>query len=97
MSRFDEIKDRHAGWDYVSGAAAHNDRGELIAMVEAAEKSAVTIKTDKERQTWIQFDAGEGRKALLNLNGIVLDLNPKGITRGICCDALRELHKELKP
>ena len=50
----------------------------------------ITIKADKDGQVWIHFDAGGGRKAMVNLNNIVKEMQPVGITKCICLDAINK-------
>jgi len=49
---------------------------------------SIEIKAKKDA-VWLSFDDGNGHKALLNLNNIVLSLSKQGFTRSICMEVLR--------
>ena len=57
--------------------------------IEQLEDMPIKIQVGTDGQIWIDFDAGDGRQAQLNLNNIVLAKPKKGINRGIMLDAIR--------
>ena len=44
----------------------------------------------KDDGVWLNFEGANGRQALLNLNNIVNELNPSGITQNICAEAIQQ-------
>ena len=60
-----------------------------VKRIEQLEDMPIKIQVGTDGQIWIDFDAGDGRQAQLNLNNIVLAKPKKGINRGIMLDAIR--------
>ena len=60
----------------------------------------IKIRVDKDGQAWVHFDTSvegkKGRQALLNLNNIVLEMNPKGFTRETCIHAIAMAVEEVQ-
>jgi hypothetical protein len=65
-----------------------NRIAELEAQLDAVRTAPVTIKINADGQAWLVFNAGSGRRAMVNLNNIVCEMPLVGINRGICIDAL---------
>jgi hypothetical protein len=60
------------------------------------EQKPIRVSVKPDGQVWVVFNAGEGRKATLNLNNIVLAKESVGITKGIMLDAIAKALEEVK-
>ena len=68
---------------------------ELEAQLATVRNEHIQIRV-KPDGVWIHFKGYRGRKALLNLNTIVNNLNPSGMTQNICVEAIKAAITEEK-